>query len=205
MQFLPGSLSQIALALAVLLGVWSLAPAFAADVVVGPYDEYLDESERGEFSYDDSEDIPWIENETEVLAVPDPADLMSVRLDLMPAGMELLIDQSRIDVDPKDRVVRVWLWVRSDGGAERGTFEGYRCDVGEYKVYAFANPHRDPPVTKAKRPSWISLKTSFTTMKNNYRSELMKDYLCHVTGPRSPSEILEYLSGNVAREGFFFE
>lgn len=177
----------------------------ARDVGGDPYYEYRDESESGEFRYDDSQDIPWIENETEVLAVPDPGNLNLVQLDLLPAGMELLIDKSRIDVNPDDRVVRVWLWVRSSAGAERGTFEGFRCDAGEYKVYAYANPHRDPPVTKAKRPRWISLKSAVASMKQNYRSELMQDYFCSISGPRSTTDILEYLSGNVSREGFFFQ
>ena len=147
-------------------------PAVAArDVGADPYYDYRDENETGEYSYDDSQDIPWIENETEVLAVPDADDLSTVQLDSLPAGMELLIDKSRISVNPDDRIVRVWLWVRSDSGAERGTFEGFRCNAREYKVYAYANPHREPPVTKAKRPRWISLKTSFTGMKKTYRSE----------------------------------
>ncbi len=204
MQSLASPLSQILVALVVVAAVIGSRPAFAADVIVDPIYEYRDEVGRGEFSYDDSQDIPWIENETEVLAVPDPDDLTPVRLDLLPAGMELLIDKSRIDVNPDDRVVRVWLWVRSDMGAERGTFEGFRCDSAEYKVYAYANPNREPSVTKAKRPRWISLKTSFTTMKNNYRAELMKDF-CSVGRPRAVSEILQYLSGNITREGFFYE
>ena len=181
-------------------------PAVAArDVGADPYYDYRDENETGEYSYDDSQDIPWIENETEVLAVPDADDLSTVQLDSLPAGMELLIDKSRISVNPDDRIVRVWLWVRSDSGAERGTFEGFRCNAREYKVYAYANPHREPPVTKAKRPRWISLKTSFTGMKKTYRSELMKDYLCTLGGPRNTADILEYLRGNVTREGFFYE
>jgi hypothetical protein len=191
-------------AVAVVIFVLTSPAAVARDVGADPYYEYRDESETGEFSYDDSQDIPWIENETEVLAVPDPDNLSPVQLDLLPAGMELLIDKSRIDVNPDDRVVRVWLWVRSSAGAQRGTFEGFRCDTAEYKVYAYANPHRDPPVTKAKRPRWISLKTSFTSMKKNYRSELMQNF-CSVSGPRGISEILQYLSGNIDREGFFYE
>ena len=175
-------------------------PVTARDVGVDP-SFYGDEAE---YSYDDSQDIPWIENETEVLAVPDPDDLMKVGLDSLPDGMEMLIDESRINVNPDDRVVRVWLWIRSSAGAERGTFEGFRCDTSEYKVYAYANPHRKPPVTKGKRPRWISLKTSVTGMKKTYRSELMKDF-CSVSGPRSVSEILEYLRGNITREGFFYE
>ena len=188
-----------------MVGFILASPAVPArDVGADPYYEYR-ENDTGDFSYDDSKDIPWIENETEVLAVPKPDNLSTVQLDLLPAGMELLIDKSRININPDDRIVRVWLWVRSNAGAERGTFEGFRCETGEYKVYAYANPHREPPVTKAKRPRWISLKSAFASMKRNYRSELMKDYLCNMGRPRSAADVLEYLRGNITREGFFYE
>jgi hypothetical protein len=187
-----------------MVGFILASPAVPArDVGADPYYEYR-ENDTGDFSYDDSQDIPWIENETEVLAVPDPDNLTPVELDQLPAGMELLIDKSRINVNPDDRVVRVWLWIRSSAGAERGTFEGYRCETSEYKVYAYANPHREPPVTKAKRPRWISLRSAIASMKRNYRSELMNDF-CSITGPRSVSEILGYLRGDITREGFFYE
>ena len=188
-----------------MVGFILASPAVPArDVGADPYYEYR-ENDVGDFSYDDSKDIPWIENETAVLAVPKPDNLSTVQLDLLPAGMKLLIDKSRINVNPDDRIVRVWLWVRSSAGAERGTFEGFRCETGEYKVYAYANPHREPPVTKAKRPRWISLKSAFASMKRNYRSELMKGYLCNMGRPRSAADILEYLRGNITREGFFYE
>jgi hypothetical protein len=42
-------------------------------------------------------------------------------------------------------------------------------------------------------------------MKQSYRSELMTDYLCSMGRPRSAADVLEYLRGNVTREGFFYE
>lgn len=174
--------------------------AVAGDVIVDPYHEYRDEAERGEYNYDDSQDIPWIENETEVLAAPKADDLAPVQLDTLPADLQLLVDKSRITVGPKDRVVRVWLWVRSEAGAESGTFEGYRCETGEYKVYAYANPRRKPPVSKAKRPRWLPVRE---TPVGNYRRELLKDYFCGIRGTRSPDEIRDYMSGTYRRETFF--
>ena len=170
------------------------AGPWAADVIVDPYHEY-----RNEPSYDDSEDIPWIEKETEVLAVPKAADLSPVRLDRVPDGIEVLIDKTRIDVNPKDRVVRVWLWVRSEAGAERGTYEGFRCDTGEYKVYAYANPNREPPVSKARRPRWIAVKDD---SRSDYRRELLRDYFCGMRGTRTAGEIKDGLTGQFRREEF---
>jgi hypothetical protein len=182
-----------------------LAVAFALPEVAvardetDPYYDWRDEVGRGEFSYDDSQDIPWIENETEVLAVPKEENLSRVRMDLLPQGFELYVDRSRIDVDPRDRVVRLWLWIRSQAGNETGSFEGYRCDTAEYKVYAYANPRRDPPVSKAKKPRWREVKAR---RAGNYRAELLDDYFCGIRGTRSAREIGEYLTGEFRRERF---
>ncbi len=182
--------------LGVLVGL--VGPAHAADT--DPYGEYRGTGSSGEFNYDDSGDIPWIENETEVLAMPQAEDLSPVKIDALPPGMTLLIDKSRITVDPKDRVVRVWLWVRSDQGAESGSFEGFRCESREYKVYAYANPRRDPPVSKAKAPIWLSAKKDAVA---NYRLELLDDYFCGIRGARTAQEIGVVLTGEFHFERFF--
>ena len=174
------------------LALWLLiaGPLHADDSGVDPL--YRGEVEREGFEYDDSQDIPWIENETEVLAMPRPEDLRRVELETLPDGLELLIDGSRVTVGSKDRVVRAWLWVRSDPGAESGTFEGFRCATREYKVYAYANPRRDPPVRKAKRASWLSAKKSATP---NYRAELLSDFFCGMRGTRDADDIRRAIAG----------
>jgi hypothetical protein len=167
-------------------------PMFAADVIVDPIHEYRDEVERGEFQYDDSDDIPWIENETKVLGLPNPDNLMVVNLDQLPRGMTLMLDESSISVNEEDRVVRVWLWVRTGSGADNASFEGFRCDTREYKVYAYGNPRRTPPVTKAKRPRWREAKK---LPSGNYRRELMDFYFCGFNEIRNASDIVGYLTG----------
>jgi hypothetical protein len=187
--------------LAVMLGlVLAGSAAGGADgPIADPYYEYRTDVDRGEFSYDDSQDIPWMENETEVLAMPEADNLLQVAVDQIPAGLSLWVDQSRITVDPKDRVIRLWLWVRSGQGAERGTYEGFRCETGEYKVYAYANPRRTPPVSKAKRPVWRPVGPRG---RGNYREELLSDYFCGIRGTRQPHEIRQYMSGEYRREFF---
>jgi hypothetical protein len=165
-----------------------------------PYYDYRDEVGRGEFSYDDSQDTPWIENETEVLALPDPDDLTEVKLDQLPPGMSLWVDKSRITVNPEDRVVRAWLWIRSSAGAENGSFEGFRCDTFDYKVYAYGNLGRTPPVTKARKPRWLRASSAGN---NNYRRELMSDYFCGYRQSRSPREIADYLTGEYQPDPIF--
>lgn len=183
---------RILLPIVAVVGVVLARPLFAGDVIVDPIHEYRDEVERGEFQYDDSQDIPWIENETEVLGLPDSDDLMVVDIDQLPSGMTLMLDKSRISVNKDDQVVRVWLWVRSSSGADNASFEGFRCDTREYKVYAYGNPRRTPPVTKAKKPRWRKAKK---VVSGNYRRELMDDYFCGYSELRNARDIAGYLSG----------
>lgn len=172
----------------VIAAILALAPASFA---VG--------SGSDEYNYDDSQDIPWIENETEVLAMPNAEDLSPVDLDQMPPGLKLLIDKSRITVNPDDKVVRAWLWVRSEAGAQSGTFEGFRCDTREYKVYAYANPRRDPPVSKAKNPRWKSVPR---IPGGNYRGELLQYYFCDIGYTRNAFEIRDQLASPFLRRRF---
>ncbi|MCB1790153.1 MAG: hypothetical protein KDJ24_07640 [Gammaproteobacteria bacterium] len=176
------------------------APSQARDLVVDPYHDYRDEVSRGEYQYDDSQDIPWIENETEILALPKEEDLQQVQIDTLPQGLTLLVDTRRIAVSETDRVIRLWLVVRSRSGYDNGTYEGFRCETGEYKVYAHATPRRKPPVTKVDRPRWLEARGSRV---GDYRTELLQDYLCGIRGTRNADEIRQAMSGTFKRETFF--
>lgn len=190
---------------AVLWAAWAavLLPFGSPDALAGEsLFDWQDDIEGREFDYDDSQDIPWIENETEVLAMPQADDLRRVALDDLPDGFELMADTSRITVDPKDRVVRLWLWVRSSSGSESGSFEGFRCATQEYKVYAYANPGREPPVSKARRPRWREVGAR---RDGNYRGELLRDFFCGIRGTRSAHEIAGLLTGDIRRGRFLFE
>ena len=200
MQFPGRHPLRILTPIVVAAGIVLTQPAFAGDVIVDPIHEYRDEVGRGEFKYDDSQDIPWIENETEVLGLPKPEDLIRVDLDQLPPGIDLMVDKSRIAVNPEDKVVRVWLWLQSSSGAENGSFEGFRCETREYKVYAFGSEKRTPPVTKAKKPLWRDVKTK---VSRNYRKELMDDYFCGYGESRDASEIRRYLTGDLQGEPIF--
>lgn len=197
---IPTKIRSSFLCIAIAFGAIALPQqSLSADDYGDPYYEYRDEVDRGEFSYDDSQDIPWIENETEILAIPARENLAEVRLDRAPEGLTMLIDKSRIAVNPDDRVIRVWLWVRRDGGSESGTFEGFRCATREYKVYAYANPSRQPPVKKAKNPRW---KGAGNRGSADFRRELLDDYFCGIRGTRAANEIVDQITNGFTREYF---
>lgn len=200
---LPPPKSRLtALVLTALFATAAALPAAAADVRVDPYYDWRDEVGRGQYDYDDTQDIPWIESEAEVLAPPRAEDLVPVRLDSLPPGMELLIDRSRITVGERDRVIRAWLWTRGKAGPGSGTFEGFRCETREFKVYAYANPRRDPPVSLARRPPWQPIPGP---RSRSYRMELLEDYFCGIRGTRSAREIADNLTGEFRRERFLSE
>ena len=201
MQLSLAIIPAAAMLLTALLAAVAL-PVAAAEVRTDPYYDWRDDVGRGEYDYDDSQDIPWIESETEVLAPPRPEDLVPVRLDSLPPGIELLIDRTRVTVGEEDRVVRAWLWTRGSGGASNGTFEGFRCETREFKVYAYANPRREPQVSLARRPPWQTIKGS---RARNYRMELLEDHFCGIRGTRSAREIVEGLTGEFRRERFLSE
>ena len=146
---------------------------------------YLDSGER-RFDFDESLADPWIENETEIPDLPEFSSLQSLSIRGLPPGLSLFLDTARVTVDPDDGIVRLWVYLKSKQGAENGTFDGYRCETGEYKVYAYATPRRDPPITPAKRSIWREARGERST---NYRKYLLRHYLCELGLARKPNEI----------------
>jgi hypothetical protein len=195
----PSDLLRASIASLALL-LCSFTVAASDDAMIDPYWEHRDEGETGIFEYDDSQDIPWIENETEILALPDESNLQPVNLGNLPPGMTLLVDASRISVNPDDRVVRLWVVLRSDGGVDNASYEGYRCTVNEYKVYAHATPRRDPPVSKMTRATWREVGKN---ARGNYRRELLLNYFCTIRGVRSVQSIQSALRAGVETDTWF--
>jgi hypothetical protein len=183
------SLGAFTLALAIGVALSAAAQAQSAE---DDYWEIRKKIDQDEYGYDDSQDIPWIENETPIPPPPDADDLVEVQLDSLQAGLSLHVDKDRILVDPGDRIVRLWLWIRSGQGSESGTFEGYRCATAEYKVYAYANPSREPVVREARLPQWKEIARS---RRANYRRELVDTYLCGYGAERSAQDIRDAIAG----------
>lgn len=180
---------SLVLLLAVLLGAVSLPATAAYD----PLEKYYGDADRSEFEdYDESQDKPWQESRLGELQMPDDASLLEVEIDRLPPGLKLFIDPGSVRLDEKDGVVRMWLVARSAAGAYNATFEGFRCETREYKVYAYGNPRREPRVRAAPKPVWKSLggNTRF-----NYRRELARTLLCGMKGGQPVADIIATLKG----------
>ena len=161
-----------------LLMLWTFSPLSLA--------EEIDLIERfgTRNDYNENLEIPWVELETRVSAPPEDKDLVELPMDNLQKNLTLYADFTNLVVDRGDLVTRTWYVVRSDRGAYNGTYEGIRCGTREYKIYAYANPSRkDKPLRIAEFPKWREIKD------NSYRAELVRDYLCAESIPRSPDQI----------------
>lgn len=77
----------------------------------------------------------WKEIEVAPPAPPQAANLRRVEVSSASAN-RFMVDSASLSVG-EDAVVRYTLVVESPAGARSVSFEGMRCDIGEYKIYAF--------------------------------------------------------------------
>lgn len=100
------------------------------------------------------------------------------------------IDERSVTVGD-DRVVRYTLVVRSAGGAESTTFEGIRCDVAAWRIYATGRPEGE--WARARNSDWRVIVDS---EYNRPRAALAKDYFCDgAVPPRDREAVLRRLRG----------
>lgn len=156
-----------------------LPPAvLGAPDVADPYSRFTQQ----ENDYNEALEVPWVEIETQVKGGPKEENLTGLEIEAVPPGMTLYADLNNLTVDKRDHVTRLWLVLRSRGGVSNGTYEGFRCATGEYKVYAYYNPGASKPLRVVKLPKWRVIRDG------SYRDEL-RGVLCADTNPRDPDAI----------------
>lgn len=161
-----------------------------------PFKSWKGENQTGEFNYDDSQDKPWHEIAGKVPPLPADDDLLPVRVDSLTRPLQAHMGAASLSYNPQDRVLRYWLVITSPAGAYNATYEGLRCDTMEYKVYAYGNPRRTPPVQLATGTAWQKLGN---IKPGTYRPEMMRTLLCNESNrPRPLRDILDTLRGNRA-------
>jgi hypothetical protein len=120
---------------------------------------------------DDFEDRPWAEAETTLPAFPQDADLIAFEVSAA--------TKNRFYIDGKtlspgsDGIVRYALVIRTGGGATNVSFEGIRCDVREYKLYATGRYDRTWGPLLAG--SWRRIEHKD---RNNHHAVLSRDFFC---------------------------
>jgi hypothetical protein len=164
-----------------------------------PYSRQRSEIERGEFSYDDSQDVPWREQGADKLEVPAPpedAALAQLQLDTLQRPFTAHLDTRTLAVSPVDGVVRYWLVVRS-GGSATISYEGMNCQSREYKIYAFADPRQPGGLRRVPEPKWQPLGLG---RRNDFRWELADTYLCIGKSAKAPQDVIGTIRGYYQRQ-----
>lgn len=144
----------------------------------------------------------WKERGVELPPYPEEADLVEFRVDDPHARFRYFIDGRNLEVG-EDQVVRYTLVIRSGSGADNVSFEGIRCNVREFKTYAFGNGRGEFRPLKA--PVWKRIQLHGP---HRYHLNLREFYFCkpdrHV--PYDAAEIVRLLGATPRRvddTGFF--
>ena len=113
----------------------------------------------------------WSEGETTLPAFPKPGNLIEFYVSAATHN-HFFIDGSSLSVGA-DGVVRYVLVVKTAGGATDISFEGMRCNSGEYKLYAIGRD--DGSWAKARVDDWRPIENKTV---NRYHAALYGDYFC---------------------------
>jgi hypothetical protein len=136
---------------------------------------------------DDPDAPKWTEDEAVLPAFPQDANLKEFYVSAV-ANNKFFIDAATLSVG-KDRVVRYVLVIRTSGGAVNTTFEGMRCDSGEFKIYA--SGHRDGTWAKARSSEWRPIENKPV---NRHHAALSRDLFCPIgSAIQTPDEGREAL------------
>lgn len=129
-------------------------------------------------------DPNWKEGEHALPAALDRNGLRELAIDDASRN-RFLVDEHSLSVGD-DGVVRYVLVVRTAGGAENVTFEGIRCEIGGWRIYATGRA--DGRWSRVPEGAWLPI---VDTSYNRARAALAKDYFCDgATPPRDRDEVL---------------
>lgn len=113
----------------------------------------------------------WVESKVAPPALPRDADLVEFHVGANTAN-RFYLDGSTLSVGG-DGIVRYVLVVRTAGGATNTTFEGVRCDTGEYKLYA--SGRADGTWARSRTDAWRPIENK---LANRHHAALNRDLFC---------------------------
>lgn len=123
---------------------------------------------------DEDPDAPkWEEEALQLPAFPQEGSLREFYVSATTTH-KYYIDAATLSVG-KDGVVRYVLVVRTGGGATNITYEGMRCERGEFRIYATG--HRDGSWVPARGSVWRLIENKPT---NRYHAALSRDFFCPI-------------------------
>lgn len=152
--------SRVLFFLLVVLSLIPFARLHAADIL----DEDLDV-----FTYT-GEGEAWKEQAVTIPVYPEKENLLPVNI--LSGQFKYFLDSTSISIGSDDEVIRYSVVAVSKSGVRNVFYEGIRCDVKEYKTYAYgsgAGPFR-------KMSSGWKRVRGFGSQ--GYRSDLVGEYFC---------------------------
>ena len=155
-----------------------------------PYEELLS-GEKQEFDYDEDLAEQWKEQTTKIPTLNMDA-LRPLTIDHGPIGATVYVDDSTVEVNSADRVVRYWMVLKNkDGGFGTMNYEGLRCATNEYKIYGYTSARRPSLVKRVKTPKWRPIRKH----TRDPHFEMARDYFCSDTLARQIRVIVQALKG----------
>ena len=131
----------------------------------------------------------WAEDVKPLPAPPEEDNFIPLDVDGPQRNFKHYIDAKSLATYP-DGVVTYTMVIVSSSDAKNILFEGLRCEMGRYKTYAYGNA--DGGFQPSLAASWQKILTR--SGPTNYRSELLRYYLCDARGlPLQPEAIIERL------------
>lgn len=117
-------------------------------------------------------DEAWAEQTAELPPYPQEQDLVEFHVDDARSLFQYFIDQKNLRIGA-DEVVRYTLVIRSGNGASNVSHEGLRCNVRQYKIYAYGDGRET--LQPVRQPVWQTVRLSGPYLYHNY---LREHYFC---------------------------
>ena len=127
----------------------------------------------------------WKEEAAQFPPLPDPNGLVEVEVDGV-SGNRYFVDTEHVSVGD-DGVTRLTLVTQPRRGARITTYEGFRCETHEARVYAIASGGE---WTASKHGDWRRV---LTTGYKNIHGVLMAGAACDLGTPRRPEALVRNL------------
>lgn len=113
----------------------------------------------------------WRESEVAFPVRPNESALREFYVSAV-AENRFFIDTATLNIGA-DGVVRYVLVVLTHGGARNVTFEGMRCETGEWRIYA--SGRSDGSWSRARSENWSPIREAAV---NRHRAALFVEYFC---------------------------
>lgn len=127
-------------------------------------------------NFDDPDAPKWQEEELRLPAFPGDEGLIEFSVDSI-GGNRFFIDGTTLSIG-KDGVVRYVVIVKALGGASNVSFEGIRCGVASYRLYATGRA--DGTWSPARLKDWRPIENKSI---NRHHAALNREFFCPLGSP----------------------